>query len=209
MEDSKKYIQQAVVSIGSNLCDEEKKFLQTRTQMIKKSLETALGMSLQDNQVPRIALCASGGGNRAMLTTLGALDGGTIPNTSLNIMDICTYFSTLSGSTWALTGLEYSKMPPGDFIDHLAQHMYQGILDDFNMQDLVLELKKKEMNNQPTSFVNVYGILLAQKILKGLGADHPSAIELTCCTAIFDEAKMPLSIKTSVIGNNDLNEWTE
>ncbi|MDR3549850.1 MAG: hypothetical protein P4L31_00410, partial [Candidatus Babeliales bacterium] len=98
---------------------------------------------------------------------------------------------------------------PGDFIDHLAPHMYQGILDDFNMQDLVLELKKKEMNNQPISFVNVYGILLAQKILKGLGADHPSAIELTCCTAIFDEVKMPLSIKTSVIGNNDLNEWTE
>src|SRR5438445_8117229 len=122
MENAQIYTQQkATVRIGSDLCDQEKDFMQTRMSVVKKTLETILGTTLADNEVPRIALCASGGGGRAAITTTGALMAA-VPNTPFHILDICSHFAALSGSTWAVTGTEFSNMNPATFLDNFTKN---------------------------------------------------------------------------------------
>lgn len=64
---------QATVRIGTALGADEAAYLIKRTDRVKQVLQTLLAMELNSNQVPRIAFCASGGGYRAMLNTLGSL----------------------------------------------------------------------------------------------------------------------------------------
>src|SRR5437868_789871 len=61
----------AQVRIGNSLCVAEQTFLPQRTHETKKALEALLGISLDAQRIPRIALCVSGGGYRSMITFLG------------------------------------------------------------------------------------------------------------------------------------------
>lgn len=243
----------AYVRTSSDLCPQEKDFLIQRLPRIKDSLQTALNMQLNDNQVPRIALCASGGGFRAMVATLGWLQGDAVqvkgtqstnnkkslrglseyllatlsswfgweaneftPNTlplesePLNLRDLCTHFSSLSGSTWALAGLTYSHMTPAHYLAHITPKIAQGKFDNLNMEDLVVEILKKERSGQPVSFIDIYGIIIAQKLLADLGDGQPSSIDLDTYSTAALAMQNPLPIQTSVIGNDDSNyHWVE
>lgn len=251
--------QQASIRIGTSLCDQENIFISERTPLIKQSLETMLGMQLADNQVPRIALCMSGGGFRAMVWTLGALDGAAIPlqsntkrsifdyvhtnisqlyagitntieqwlgwqnqttilptndefaATTLNLINCCTHSACLSGSTWAIAGMEYSRLTPKDYLNQISLRISQDILTNFSMEDLVLELLNKTHQNQPISFIDIYGILLAQKLLSNLGNINPSGIDLGAYAQMASATDTPLPIQTSVIGNEEMTDyqWVE
>ena len=74
--------QKASIRIGNALCQEEQNYIAQRVVAVKTALEQALEITIQDNEIPRIALCASGGGFRAMISTLGSLQGFTIPPTT-------------------------------------------------------------------------------------------------------------------------------
>ena len=54
---------------------------------------------LEIEDVPRVALCASGGGYRAMFSTLGFLRGLD----QIGCLDGVAYAAGVSGSTWALS----------------------------------------------------------------------------------------------------------
>src|SRR5690606_34383497 len=54
--------------------------------------------SLKPIHTPRIHVCASGGGYRAMVATLGALIGMEEPG----LLDCVSTIAGLSGSTWAM-----------------------------------------------------------------------------------------------------------
>jgi phospholipase A2 len=70
---------QATIRINSTLSTDEQQWLATRTPHIKEALEEMLQMSLADDEIPRIAFCFSGGGYRAMLATIGTLQGACTP----------------------------------------------------------------------------------------------------------------------------------
>lgn len=246
--------QKAYVRTNNDLCPQEKDFLLQRIPNIKKSLEAALNMPLRDNQVPRIALCASGGGFRAMVATLGWLQGDTIqvqtpqvPTTKkslrdlsvyiiatisgwlgwganeftpnnlpieeepLNLRNLCTYFSTLSGSTWALAGLEYSYMTPAHYLQHITPAIAKGIVDDLDMENLMVELLRKEKLKQNVSFIDIYGAILAQKLLSNLGEDQPSSIDLAAYSSAVITNQYPLLIQSCVIDDNSDSDyrWAE
>src|SRR5690348_3421029 len=73
--------QTASVRIGNSICTDEQQFIVERTSHVKISLESLLRINLDGKKIPRIALCVSGGGYRAMITFLGAIQG--IPSISL------------------------------------------------------------------------------------------------------------------------------
>jgi len=236
--------QQAQVRASSALCDQEQSFCAARLLNVKQSLEQALGTQLTDNQVPQIALCASGGGFRAMVATLGWLEGSVanVPSKRVpfasslmqhiyqwfgwsdtstpsapvqlapngEIRNLCTYFATLSGSTWALAGLDYSQMSASQYLVNIEQKINTSFYTNFNMEDLVIELKKKEQYNQPISFIDIYGIVLAQKLLANLGTNTPSAIDIASYANDANTTAQPLAIQTSIIGNDgDDYQWIE
>src|SRR5581483_9278621 len=90
--------QQAKVRTGSELNLDEINFLQVRRPYVKKNLEKLLNMKLRDDQVPTIALCTSGGSYRAMLSTLGTIQGmkpSSYPVPSKTFSTTVAYYSTI------------------------------------------------------------------------------------------------------------------
>ncbi|MFI5332515.1 MAG: hypothetical protein ACHQVS_00265 [Candidatus Babeliales bacterium] len=69
----------ATVRIGSELSTHEQEWIATRKCSVKNTLEQLLALKLADDEVPTIALCLSGGGYRAMIATLGLLQGACTP----------------------------------------------------------------------------------------------------------------------------------
>jgi phospholipase A2 len=247
--------QQASIRIGSDLCAEEQNYLTKRLPKVKETLQNLLGMQLNDNQVPRIALCASGGGYRAMISTLGWMQGTEITKRSfssmfnylnpkslfssitnyfynalgygagedlntfedklfgplpLSLLDATTYCAALSGSTWAVASLYQSRMPINDLLEHMVPYVSKAFLSGINYDYMMGQLLKKEELGQPTSFIDIYGNILAQKLLADLGTQNPSAIDIVAYKNVVDQAQMPLPISTAVIGEGVVTyEWVE
>ena len=89
--------QPAYVRTSAQLCQEEDTFRAARLAHVARSLDAVLGKenALENNlHVPTVAICASGGGWRAMLATGGFYEGLG------DLVNVVTYASCLSGSSW-------------------------------------------------------------------------------------------------------------
>lgn len=89
--------QPAYVRTSAELCQEEDTFRAARLAHVARSLDAVLGKenALENNlHVPTVAICASGGGWRAMLATGGFYEGLG------DLVNVVTYASCLSGSSW-------------------------------------------------------------------------------------------------------------
>jgi phospholipase A2 len=242
----------ATIRLGSELCEQELEYINNRLPRVKAGLEQMLGMELSEDEVPRIALCSSGGGYRAMIGTLGSFAGMEyIPRSSrgwtdyfnpkkwymsisqyilewlgyqqenavdntlfapspLSLLDSCLYTAVLSGSTWAEAGWMQSRLPIHDYIAHVTNQVKLPIYKDVSLKSIAEQLLKKESFGQDTSIVDIYGSMLAQKLLKNLGAKNPNAIDITDYRNVITAGQMPLPISTAVIGKNVVNyEWVE
>ncbi|GAB1286759.1 Cytosolic phospholipase A2 epsilon [Apodemus speciosus] len=86
------------VRLGFSLCQEELDFLQKRKVVVAKALSQVLQLEegLCEDEVPMIAIMATGGGTRSMVSLYGHLLGLQ----KLNLLDCSTYLTGLSGATW-------------------------------------------------------------------------------------------------------------
>jgi len=80
------------VDTSGQLCPEEQAYVAARTPMVEEALQKFLGRECS----ARVAYCCSGGGYRAMLSSLGFLSGMR----EIGLADGVMYSATLSGSTW-------------------------------------------------------------------------------------------------------------
>ncbi|XP_038962444.1 cytosolic phospholipase A2 epsilon isoform X8 [Rattus norvegicus] len=85
------------VRLGFSLCQEEVEFLQKRKVAVTKALNQVLQLEegLHEHEVPMIAIMATGGGTRSMVSLYGHLLGLQ----KLNLLDCSVYLTGLSGAT--------------------------------------------------------------------------------------------------------------
>ncbi|KAG5278672.1 hypothetical protein AALO_G00101520 [Alosa alosa] len=88
------------VLIRQDLCDEEKGYIQKRLQVVGDCLRSH-GIVCKPDEVPRVALLGSGGGERAHISFLGVLR----QLGQDNLLDCFLYMAGVSGSTWAMSSL--------------------------------------------------------------------------------------------------------
>lgn len=99
----------AYVRVSTDLCEQEKNFLEKRLSRAYNAFQalcSEYGIStdnLTSSNMPRVAICASGGGCRAMLVTAAFYDAleGIVNTSEENFLDVVLYAAALSGSTWA------------------------------------------------------------------------------------------------------------
>lgn len=183
---------QATVRESNELCVGERDYLIARKPYVKRALEALLDTSsldaqlpdmlvhnrpaddkkvdnvpanartLDDEQVPIIALVASGGGYRAMLGTVGSLVGAQ----ETGLLDIVTYVAGLSGSTWAIGGLMERDITPIELKNKLITMIDQGPtnIDSHEAQLIGEALLVKYAHSQSLTTVDVYGALLATQL---------------------------------------------
>lgn len=198
----------AHVQTNNTLSAAEHQYLAQRMPKVKKALETFLQTSLDNQYIPKIACVFSGGGHRAMVSTIGSL----LACQQLGLMPAITWNVGLSGSTWALASWLVSELPINNFSDRLftsiGQHITKITLEETQL--ITDALVVKWAYSQPLTLVDLYGALLANRLFsyKGNGRQR---IYLSEQKNTLQQRELPLPIFTAIqTGTNDPSpRWYE
>jgi phospholipase A2 len=135
----------ASVRLGNDLGTAERAFVRARKEAMLKPFCELLGLKEEEvelEDIPVVAFAASGGGYRAMVSTLGSLSAAQ----SSGIWDLTSYTSAISGSCWAINTLY--AIGGGDIqktLRHVKSRITTPFLDPESMQILT---------NKPTNKVS-------------------------------------------------------
>lgn len=193
--------QEATVRMDAGLCEQEQRFIEQRMQYIRQQFPTiyqdeVCKKAAELNKVPRIAVCASGGGFRAMMATAGLIKALE----SSKIIDSVMFMSVLSGSTWVtiprsmgkptqalIDGyLKYAKLPltaSPTKINEIIKQNPQMMPRSWETKDCLFPEEQEIRNNinrkfyfdQPIDAIDIYGHLIAHMVLSPY--DDPEIIE--------------------------------
>lgn len=152
----------AEVRNSNILSPQETKYINDRSKITQNAFKNLLINQVENGKAPRIAVCFSGGGYRAMIATLGFLKGAK----KIGLLDAITYQAALSGSSWALTGWIKSEKD----IDIFSENLSGKLSTDIKSNVDVLQISNSLLNNLsfklPVSMVDIWGSLIAQKVLE-------------------------------------------
>ena len=195
---------QAKVRVGELYNEGERVFIAKRAQKVKQELEL---LGIKVNHVPVISACFSGGGYRAMISTAGFFTG--LEKTGLS--KLLSYASALSGSTWTLAPWTCKNCSLSDFKTNLQKRVELGlgvIQNPVQLKQFTDALIDKLINLQPITPVDIYGGLLADKLLNSFDPDrHAVRLSQSAHFVMTGERLMP--IYTSIICNEEVYHWME
>lgn len=199
---------EAQVRVSKDLPKEELNYLNERRTVTKKAIEKLTGLSINNNSIPNIAVCASGGGYRAMQAALGLFMG--LERTKL--LDTITYAAGLSGSTWFITPWLYYDESVKDYKKRLKPKVSISlgkkivrnkgkfkIKTDFPLQEFIkYAVLKNKIFNQKLTSVDIYGSLLVDKLFSDLKRSKRHQIRLSSLGSKIEKGNKPFPILTAV-----------
>lgn len=197
---------QALVKRTNQLCQSEEQFINNRKSEIKNNLESFFELKTTQQAVPVIGICLSGGGFRAMIGSLGFLRGLK----EEKILDLVTYVSVLSGSSWAVIPWAMT----GDAITDIGVRVQKATLGNFysinskEFLDIELAFLTKLLYRKPLSIIDLWGALIAHAVLTGLR--DPQNIGFSRASPKIQDGNMPLPLATMVTNNlsHESKEYT-
>ncbi|KAH6673790.1 putative cytosolic phospholipase A2 zeta [Halenospora varia] len=203
----------ASVRVSSELCDEEKKFLQRRKGITTTALAKYLGIPEEDvhpDDVPTIAMVGSGGGLRALVAGTGSM----LATSEAGLFDCVTYTAGVSGSCW-LQALYHSSLG-GRRLDKMVDHLKARIgvhiayppaafasLNQAPTNKFLLSGFVEKMKGDPDAdfgLVDVYGLLLAARLLipKGEIGCNDRDLKISNQRDYIKHGEHPMPIYTAV-----------
>ncbi|XP_071163311.1 cytosolic phospholipase A2-like isoform X2 [Mytilus edulis] len=153
------------------LCDEEKEFIEHRTEKVMKTMKDLLGDKAPETreETPRIAVIGSGGGFRAMVGMSGVLKALA----DSKILDCVTFLGGLSGSSWYISTLyshqDWPTMNPGAMQEELKNNIDSSLLwllTPLSIKRYIDRILVKRQNGQPVSFTDIFGHLVGETLVK-------------------------------------------
>ncbi len=193
----------AQVRISESLPEEEATFVQQRKIMVKSALEKFLGRKLNGSYIPTIACINSGGGARALIGALGFHVGLE----QMGLLDAVMYDVGLSGGSWFVSLWHQSNSNVAAFKRSLQPIVAKGIdptrahtitFDDTKQITRAVAVRKA--SQQPTSFVTLYGAMLANHYLSPY-KPRTQAVLFSSLYGRADMLKRPFPIITCVDGH--------
>ncbi|XP_047433097.1 cytosolic phospholipase A2 beta-like [Mugil cephalus] len=155
--------------IDYDIPTQEKEYLQKRKAVVAQAVEKILGLNtrLGPNEVPTVAVVASGGGTRAMTGLFGSLRGLK----ELGVLDAATYITGVSGSTWTMSALyqeaNWSQQDINTFISAVRENLNRSISSLFSWEKLQYyysELKKKADDGYSMLPVDLFGLIIEELV---------------------------------------------
>jgi predicted lipase len=159
----------------ARICMQEKLFVDRKmvaAAPLFQLLRTRCMPTGPQGRTPKIAICTSGGGYRALVCAMGLCKGLA----SIGVMDMVSYFASLSGSAWFLNMFMNSRDGKGVGGDSMEAAVKKavchdeglvgaGIMKKDRMAAVVNALSAKYAFEQPLNLVDVYGVLLEHSLL--------------------------------------------
>jgi phospholipase A2 len=201
----------ARVRCGRELSSEEQQFNAMRGRVVKKGIQALTGVDcseLDPISVPRIQICASGGGYRAMVATLGSLIGME----ETGILDCVTAMSGLSGSTWTMASWYSNGLTLTETRDRMAEQLSQEFYTHKLWPDTVKNhIKERVGFDQELGLVDVMGWHLHNHLNRDLPskAEHWNHPRLSEQAARIANGSKPMPIYTAVTHEHKRYRWME
>ncbi len=208
--------EKAHARVGLNSeCPEEQNYLRNRLPRVHACL-TKHDIIKKSDQPPLIAVVASGGGVRAMVATLGALQGLQ----ASDLMDAVTYLCGLSGSTWAIGPWISSGINIDEFAPTMVRQLAEGamvnpsglatiITGDVNFPRILATVTSpysyKKANELPYTTVDIYAGYLQHYLLP----DNLKFCYLSQQAAKINAGTLPLPIYTAIRADGKTDSKTE
>ncbi|OBS82430.1 hypothetical protein A6R68_23577 [Neotoma lepida] len=195
-------------------CGEEVEFLQKRKVVVTKALSQVLQLEedLREDEVPLIAIMATGGGTRSMVALYGHLLGLQ----KLNLLDCSTYLTGLSGATWTMATLyndaEWSSKNLEPVIFEARRHVVKDKMPALYPDQLCKwreELRQHSQEGYKTNFTDFWGKLIEYSL-----GDKKYDRKLSEQRAALCQGQNPLPIYLTInvkddVSNQDFREWFE
>ncbi|XP_039179860.1 cytosolic phospholipase A2 beta-like [Crotalus tigris] len=203
------------VRLGYELCPDEQGYLRKRKKVVADALYKLfnLGEELQEDEVPVIALVATGGGIRAMTSLYGHLSAFQ----KLNLLDCITYITSASGSTWTLTNLyrhiDWSHQSFNNHIRNLKRELIKNKKDTISSERLKQyhkELTERIKAGHLSSFTALWALI--QEAFFHNGANPTKLSEQQ---QALTQGQNPFPIYTAInvkqdhVSTFDFREWLE
>ncbi|XP_012504580.1 PREDICTED: cytosolic phospholipase A2 beta [Propithecus coquereli] len=207
--------QALAVRLGCGPCAEEQAFLSRRKQVVAAALKQALQLDrdLHEDEIPVVAVMATGGGIRAMTSLYGQLAGLK----ELGLLDCISYVTGASGSTWALANLyedpEWSQKDlagPTELLKTQVTKSKLGVLAPSQLRRYRQELAERARLGHPTCFTNLWAL-----INEALLHDEPHDYKLSDQREALSRGQNPLPIycalntKGQSLTTFEFAEWCE
>ncbi|KAJ2777661.1 hypothetical protein GGI15_004432 [Coemansia interrupta] len=130
-------LQSASVRVGRGICGQEADFQIRRAERIRKHFAEFIGVpeaSVDPRDIPVIAVAGSGGGFRAMVSTIGSYRAMHEAGLAQCVM----YDAAVSGSSWAMAGLHtYGHGDPVKVLDSVREAMQTSMFSTANLMSFV------------------------------------------------------------------------
>jgi len=189
---------------GKDLCQSEIDFVNNRMPKISTALKENF-----DVEVPfKIAFCSSGGGNRAMLTTLGFYLGMQ----DIGLLDATLYTAGVSGSTWMIVPWSYlhatQNMSLTQFKNQLMPRLNRSMatingtstfpMIKASQKDIMINnIAKRFAYNQFVSSIDAYSGFVGDYTLQPVGENRLNVTWSSIADTI-KEGDMPLPMGAAV-----------
>lgn len=203
------------IRLGFGICDEEIIFRSKRKKIVADALKKVLNLDrdLQEHEVPVIAISATGGGVRAMISLLGSL----IALKKLNLLDCVSYITGVSGSTWALSKLyadaNWSQKDLTETVEDVRRNVTKNKMSSFSFSSLAFyqtELSKREEMGYKTSFTDLWGLAIESMMYDKVNESKLTDQRKALCNG---QNPLPLYLSMNVKPHEnstlDYKEWCE
>jgi len=206
--------QLAQVRIDSKVSEQENDFTKLRLNINKSALNNLLNTEIPTNQNLKIAFCASGGGYRSTICTLGSLIGAK----DIGLLDCVTYIAGLSGSTWAMALWLSSGLDLDAIKNQVIQNLNKNIelINDRGFPKILPEYFPEIMQNLITKHVfdqglcsaDIWGALITSNLFSPL--KNAQALKLSEQVIKINNGLFPLPIYTAINPTSKTNyNWLE
>ncbi|XP_045142477.1 cytosolic phospholipase A2 epsilon isoform X1 [Echinops telfairi] len=202
------------VRLGYSLCQAELEFLEKRRVVVAEALKQVLQLEedLQPDEVPLIAIMATGGGTRSMTSMYGHLLGLQ----KLNLLNCSSYITGLSGATWTMATLyqdpDWSSKSLEPAIFEARRHVVKDKLPALFPDQLCKhkeELDKRSQEGYKVTFTDFWGLLLEACLGDKRNDGKLSEQQAALCRG---QNPMPIYLTINVkddVSNQDFREWCE
>ncbi len=189
-----------IAQYNLGISEGEKAYRQQRLPIVKAALEKMLNQTLEEKQIPIIAMIGSGGGYRAAQCTTGSLCGAD----KIGLLDATTYITALSGSTWAVAPWIVTGKPIQEFRGYLKECVAKPFLEStLEEKELMLKAVLEKINKKPFTPVDVYGFCLANRLLESLG-EKRQMVTLSQLANTISQGTHPYPIFTATDGRETI-----
>ncbi|RXN28682.1 cytosolic phospholipase A2 gamma-like protein [Labeo rohita] len=149
------------VRIKHSLNKKEEEFVVKRREAVFQSLQK-LKIHCSQDEVPRIALLGSGGGQRAMVGLLGSL----VQLDKAGLLDCILYLSGVSGSTWCMASL-YQEPDWSTNLKIVKDKIIKRLSGPrVSLTDALAKLKKYYYENDIFSLTDIWAVMAITEYVK-------------------------------------------